>query len=504
MRRRKGSIPTAAMILAFLAATLACLNVGLAQPHVVGDAPTQASHILLGSCPDADSKSGDIPVASRVAESPARMPVSMPEMEYVDVCGRNNDSKKLSRLIMGTDHLIQADWTGDGQRETTEKQAYEVLDEAAKLGINVFDTSPIYVGKVEEKLGNWLMSRRRKAAKDDFYYGKNLNPDRKLYALSKGGFPFDLYSAKKLESGSHSESLKGELVKHDVLNHNPQSSNDGSIPLSNVPAGTYASRLYGPKEQITRRVSEELGRSLSKLNDEVTIYLMHRDDGDFFRFNEIPRAKTPVKTIMEALSADELSKNYWALGWSNWVPSRVDESVDLARKNSTLARPTFNSAYFSLFEMSNRTIHAGGVQVTHQEMSDPNFEQGIKQNPYSPLGGFSILDKPEPRWENAMKAAKVKYDQGDPYWKNVYSSVFTAENKARYDRVVEFTGKFNRDHDTSYTVDQMLNAYALAHKRTDFLTIGPITVEQLRRTVGSLRLSRLLTQANLEYLYSGN
>jgi len=37
-----------------------------------------------------------------------------------------------------------------------------------------------------------------------------------------------------------------------------------------------------------------------------------------------------------------------------------------------------NSPYFSLFEMSDQTIHALGSQVTHAEMMDPNFLAGIK------------------------------------------------------------------------------------------------------------------------------
>ncbi len=426
------------------------------------------------------------------------------EMEYVTVCDASNQCKKLSRLIMGTDHLVQADWTGNGQPELTEPQAQAVLDEAAKLGINVFDTSPIYVGGVENKLGKWLQSRKQSAAQDGFYYGKQSNPDRKLYALSKGGFYFDLFYSKKLESGSHSDGLKKALVALEIMNATAKPSPDGSIALTNVPPGTYASRLFGPKEQITKRVSEELGHSLSNLNNEITIYLMHRDDSDFVRFKENPRAKTEVSTIMAALSADELQKHFWALGWSNWEPARVNESIALSAKNSKLPHPVFNSAYFSLFEMSNRTIHAGGVQVTHEEMNDSQFEKGILQNSYSPLGGFSIFDKPEPRWENAMKAAKLKHDQGDAYWQNVYPSLFTPANNARYDRVVAFTQKFNKEHGTHYTIDQTINAYALAHKRTDFLTIGPITIEQLRRTVQSLKMARLLTDVDLEYLHSGN
>jgi aryl-alcohol dehydrogenase-like predicted oxidoreductase len=207
---------------------------------------------------------------------------------------------------------------------------------------------------------------------------------------------------------------------------------------------------------------------------------------------------------MQALSAGELTNRYWMLGWSNWEADRINQSIKLSSKYLELPKPVINSAYFSLFEMSERTIHAGGVQVTHQEMNNPEFEKGINQMSYSPLGGFSIFDKPEPIWENAKKSAKEKYDQGDAYWQNVYPAIFTDANQARYNRVVEFTKKFNQDHGTNYTIDQMINAYALAHKRSDFLAVGPITVEQLRRTVASLKLSKMLTDADLNYLHSGN
>jgi aryl-alcohol dehydrogenase-like predicted oxidoreductase len=66
-----------------------------------------------------------------------------------------------------------------------------------------------------------------------------------------------------------------------------------------------------------------------------------------------------------------------------------------------------------------------------------------------------------------------------------------------------FTSDFNAKRGTHYTIDQMINAYALSHPRTDFLTVGPITVEQLRRTVASIELARMLTPKDLEYLYSG-
>ena len=274
--------------------------------------------------------------------------------------------------------------------------------------------------------------------------------------------------------------------------------------MPNVPIGNYASRLFGSKEQINERISEEIGHTLKNLDGNPTVYLMHRDDGDFINYEGIKRSKTPVRRIMEALSEKELRNKFTFLGWSNWKPYRITRSIKLAQKHSHLAKPCFNSPYFSLFEMSERSIHAGGVQVTHEDMMNPNFLKGIKMMPYSPLAGVSIFDKPVPRWENAKKDARKKYWQGDPYWKNVYHAVFTCANNDRYARVVNFTRKFNKKNKTSYTVDQMVNAYALAHKRMDFLTIGPITVAQLRRTVASLELARMLTPDDLDYLYYGD
>ena len=61
--------------------------------------------------------------------------------------------------------------------------------------------------------------------------------------------------------------------------------------------------------------------------------------------------------------------------------------------------------------------------------------------------------------------------------------------------------RFNKQHGTSYTLDQLMNAYVLAHERTDFLTIGPLSVEQLNRTLGALKLSKQLTPEDLKYLY---
>lgn len=425
------------------------------------------------------------------------------DMEYVSISDKKGSSKKFSRLIMGTDHLLQAKWTNEEQKALSAKEFNDILDEAVKLGINTFDTSPIYVGEVEEHFGKWLNLRKQKILENSFYYNKTFNPDRQLYTISKGGFPFDLYNSKKLEKGTHSKELLDLLVKNNILAKNLTYSNKEVINIkAEIPPGTYASTLYGDKEQLTNRLSTDLNKVLGHVNP-LTIFLMHRDDADYLNFKEVKRKQTPVKNILEALGDEKLKNKYWQMGISNWKTERVNQALKIASKYNNLPKPILNSPYFSLFEMSTKTIHAGGVQVTHAEMMDKNFQKDIKIMPYSPLGGFSILDKKEPHWEQAEKEAKQKYEQGDPYWQNVYQAIFTQANKARYDRVITFTKEFNEKHKTNYTIDQMLNAYALAHTRTDFLTIGPITIEQLRRTVASIKLAHLLTSKNLEYLYKG-
>ncbi len=406
-------------------------------------------------------------------------------MEYIEVRNEKNERVKFSRLILGTDHLAQEDWTDPIPRKITEQSVKNLFDEAVRLGINLFDTSPIYVGDVEYKLGNWITAYRQE------------NPGKKIYTLSKGGFPFDLFWAKKLPEGENSFCLQEMLKAKNIMA-------EGYTDLPNSTDGTYASRLFGSKEQIAARVGEELGHTIKNLQGNPDVYLMHRDDGDFINFEPIKRSQNSVKTIMEALSSKDIRNKYTFLGWSNWKPHRITRSLALAKKQPDLAKPVFNSPYFSLFEMSERAIHAGGVQVTHEEMMDESFLRGIKIMPYSPLGGISILDRPEPCWDNARKAARKKYAQGDPYWRNVYHSIFTCANEERYNRLVKFTKDFNNKHKTSYTADQMANAYALAHKRTDFLVIGPITVEQLRRTVASLKLAKMLTKDDLDFLYYGN
>ncbi|MBF0408370.1 MAG: aldo/keto reductase [Candidatus Riflebacteria bacterium] len=355
----------------------------------------------------------------------------IPAMEYINVSEKPGHSLKLSKLIMGTDHL------GKIPNEKT----IEVLNEAVKLGINAFDTAPIYTDSIEVRFGDWLKSMNR----------------TDLHVITKGGFPRDLGP------------------------------------------GTYYGRLKGTKQQITANVFEEIQRSSANYNHQIAIYLMHRDDMEYRDYKRVNRALTPVKTILEALSDPILRKEYNMLGLSNWETERINESQKAASDNPDLVRPVVNSPYFSLLEMGSVTIHSGGVQVKHQDMMNPDFQKGVKLMTYSPLGGFSIFSK---GWEVAKKNALELKNNNDRYWGHVYDAIFHEANEKRFMKAIEFTKKFNELHHTSYTLDQIAMAYVVAHPRTDFVIIGPRNVEQLRRTVQSLEAAKLLTKEDLDYLYT--
>ncbi len=353
-------------------------------------------------------------------------------MEYLEVGEAPGPVLRLSRLIMGTDHL----------GKVPNEQTIEVLEEAVRLGINAFDTAPIYTDDIEVRLGRWLQTKNRSD----------------LYVITKGGFPRDLGP------------------------------------------GTYYSRLRGDARQIMANVFEEASKSRARYGSPIAIYLMHRDDADFQGYRRVERPPTPVATILEALSDPRLRQFYGLIGVSNWETARVEESQRVARDHPGLLRPVCNSPYFSLLEMGSVTIHVGGVQVTHADMMNPEFQKGVRLMTYSPLGGFSIV---RPGWEAAKQRALALKQAGDRYWRNVYDAIFHPANEARFRRAEAFAAAFNAKHGTSYTVDQVLNAWVLAHPRTDFVVIGPRTVEQLRRTVQSLELAKHLTPADLDYLYYG-
>lgn len=357
----------------------------------------------------------------------------LPSMPRISITGRSGETLWLSRLILGTDHLGQVPTPG---------QTLEVLDEAVRLGINAFDTAPIYDKDIERTFATWLSRKRR--------------PD--LHVITKGGFPRDLGP------------------------------------------GTYESRLKGTRERMVEEVREELEISRAKYDRPISIYLMHRDDVDFKDYVRVDRSQTPAQLILEALASPVLRQHFRMLGLSNWTPERIIEARDAARRNPELPEPVCSSPYFSLLEMKGTTLHSGGVQVTHRDMMNPNFLPGVRMMTYSTLGGFSIVT---PGWDKARQRALALKKRKDRYWSRVYDALFHDENRKRYERAISFAKRFNARHGTSYTLDQFMHAYVLAHPRTDFVVIGPKNVGALRRTVQSLELAKLLEAEDLLELYRG-
>jgi aryl-alcohol dehydrogenase-like predicted oxidoreductase len=407
-------------------------------------------------------------------------------MEYVEVCGPGQGGtvcKCISRLVMGTDHLgnFWEQWGfPEGSQNTPawkrKADATKMLDYAVDKGINLFDTAPIYVEGIENTLGTWLQQKKQSG-------------NHKLYTLTKGGFPFDLGP------------------------------------------GSYESRLRGSRKEIVKNISEELRWSAPNLQGQIDFYLMHRDDIRFVNYvdrtyvdeNGAPRVQTPVQTILEALSdqsvygdlpylsGKSIRSHYGWIGVSNWTTERVNEALQTAKNDPALLKPMINSPYFSLFEMSGPfTIHSGGIDVTHSEMMDPSFQKGILIMPYSPLGGFPILDRGtaakdgKDAWANAKAVAKSLDNNTDRYWGNVYEAIFTPENEDRFYRVYEISKSFELDG-RKYSIDQWLNAYVLAHPRTDLLAVGPIKKEHIDRTTDAFELARALRKRTdiLDWLHGG-
>ena len=93
-------------------------------------------------------------------------------MEYVEVCGPSASGagtfcRCISRLVMGTDHLgnLWEQWgfpEGANQTPSWERKSHaeQMLDFAVAKGINLFDTSPIYVEGIENSLGAWLQQKK--------------------------------------------------------------------------------------------------------------------------------------------------------------------------------------------------------------------------------------------------------------------------------------------------------------------------------------------------------
>eukprot|EP00727_Mastigamoeba_balamuthi_P005638 m51a1_g1694 hypothetical protein (511) ;mRNA; f:477552-479414 len=348
-----------------------------------------------------------------------------------------------SRCMKFSRLIIGTDHLG----QVGEERLNQVINEALRLGINAIDTAPIYIDS-EYFLSHYVPSHYLSGSSSGC-------PACPVRIITKGGFPYDLAP------------------------------------------GTYRSRLVGSRSDITNKVKEELDGSLSRLG-HVDLWLMHRDDFDSDNYALTVRERTPVSDILGALSDGAVRNNYGLLGVSNWRTERIAESQ---RVQGTV-RPVANSPYFSLMAMNGEhTIHVGGVQVSHEDMMDMSFQPGVKIMSYSPLAGFSLFSR---GWDAARQTALDLKNNNDRYWGHVFDAIFTEENHQRFIRAGQFAERYNREHGTSITIDQVANAWALAHPRLDHLIIGPRNLDALHRTIAAIEVAKNLTAADLHWLFYGD
>ena len=84
-------------------------------------------------------------------------------MEYRELCEdtARTRCRRLSRIIIGTDHLGKL---------ANESDTWALLAEAVRMGSNAIDTAPIYINS-EWRLGRWLHDERALRAQNRFFGG---------------------------------------------------------------------------------------------------------------------------------------------------------------------------------------------------------------------------------------------------------------------------------------------------------------------------------------------
>lgn len=381
---------------------------------------------------------------------------------------------EMSKIVMGTGDLhslVDAnikipEEPGEAKKDAVDKAfraPFKLLDRAAELGINTFDTASIYA-QSEEILREWLDRRTEK---------------KQVYVIIKGGF-FEEDEKTKIDK-------KGDK---------------------------YNSRLTGSPTEIKQKVEEEIEGSLNRLRvtetdknkkDNVSfIFLTHRDDVSVKNGKIEDREKNTIENIAKGLADIELFKNNPPIfGLSNLSKERAQEFLDVTTAKTELNKlvPIIFSPYFSLMEMIGGYSYPGTIQVTHNDMNleKEAYLPNLKVMTYSPLGGYGKLCTTW-KWEKAKEDASKETE----YLRGFHDAIFHKDNEQRLDRAKAVARKIVEDKGISCEPDQVLNAYVLAHSRVDHMIIGPLNEAQLNRSVESLKIAKILKDNDLlDYLYSG-
>lgn len=215
-------------------------------------------------------------------------------------------------------------------------------------------------------------------------------------------------------------------------------------------------------------LTRELHESLERLQtDHLDIYFLHRDNPDI-----------PVGEFVDALDEHRSAGRLRVFGGSNWTIARMEAANAYAAKNSKQGF-TLLSNHFSLADMLE-PMWADCIASSDDASVDWLRRTGTPLFAWSSQARGFFTDRAGP--DKRQDAAMVRT------W-------YTDVNFARRDRAAQLA----REQGTS-----MLNialAYVLAQDFPVFPIIGPLTLDELRGSLGALRVK--LTPERARWLRDG-
>jgi aryl-alcohol dehydrogenase-like predicted oxidoreductase len=214
--------------------------------------------------------------------------------------------------------------------------------------------------------------------------------------------------------------------------------------------------------------TRELYESLERLStDRIDIYFLHRDN---------PRI--PVGEFVDVLDEHYRAGRIRMFGGSNWSPARMDEANTYAARHGRQGF-TALSNHFSL-----------------AEMLEPLWADCIACSDEASIAWLRQTETALFAWSSQARGFFT--DRAGPDKRQDATMVRTWYSDANFSRRDRAT-RLAQEYGTS-----MLNialAYVLAQDFSIFPIIGPLTLEELRGSLGALRTP--LTQAQARWLQDG-
>ncbi len=221
---------------------------------------------------------------------------------------------------------------------------------------------------------------------------------------------------------------------------------------------------YCTPDDLTRQLHESLANLQT---DYADIYMLHRDNLD-----------VPVGEFVEVLNEHLQAGRVRAYGGSNWTIARIEAANAYAAKHGLVGFAA-SSPNFSLAEW-NEPMWAGCVSAV--DVASREWYARTQM----PLFAWSS------QASGLFTGRYAPSDRGNPAHAAVVRTWFNARNFQRLDRARELArskGSSATDIALAYVLCQPLNVYAL---------IGPRTIQELRSSLGALRVE--LTPAELRWL----